>query len=185
VDVDDVMGLPEGSAGALDGLDRRSGVRPNPFLTPLDGPPSSAGSGTFEDTWAGSDSGSSDPAYRPPRGSVGLLKDPVQRRPVLVVGALHRGPSVSAGHAAPRQQPRPDEKFHVERPAGRTLAVVPDLAPLAGTAHEPTIHARQRLGVPAICGQAPGIWTTKRYAVTCAACRAEIEKRLAAGKAYR
>ena len=57
-----------------------------------------------------------------------------------------------------------------------------DLAPLAGTAHEPTIHARQRLGVPTICGQTAGIWTNKRYAVTCLACRAEIKRRLAERK---
>jgi hypothetical protein len=72
---------------------------------------------------------------------------------------------------------RPDTQF-LNR--ARKLAAVPHLVSLAGTAYEPVIHARQRLGVPTTCGQAKGMWTNLRYAVTCVACKAEIERPLAA-----
>ena len=53
-----------------------------------------------------------------------------------------------------------------------------DLAPLAGTAAEPLIHARRWFGVPALCGKVEGMWTTQRVAVSCSTCLTEIEKRI-------
>ena len=55
-----------------------------------------------------------------------------------------------------------------------------DLSGFPGTAAEPLIHARQRLGIPALCGELRGMWGVERYVVTCRACREEIERRLAA-----
>ena len=57
-----------------------------------------------------------------------------------------------------------------------------DLSGFAGTAAEPMIHARKRFGLPALCGNVGGMWTTQRIAVTCAECVAEIERRLAERK---
>ena len=54
-----------------------------------------------------------------------------------------------------------------------------DLSGFAGTAAEPLIHARQRLGIPALCGKVGGMWAAERYVVTCRACREEIARRLA------
>jgi hypothetical protein len=54
-----------------------------------------------------------------------------------------------------------------------------DLSGLGGTAHEPLIHARKRFGVPALCGAMTGMWAHRRCAVTCPACKVEIERRLA------
>ncbi len=53
-----------------------------------------------------------------------------------------------------------------------------DLAFLAGTAYEPVIHAGQ-VGRPSLCGDMKEPITGLRYAVTCAACKAEIARRLA------
>jgi len=44
--------------------------------------------------------------------------------------------------------------------------------------NEPTIHARRGPDYRALCGAPPGSpWTRTRRFVTCAGCRAEIERR--------
>jgi hypothetical protein len=49
------------------------------------------------------------------------------------------------------------------------------------TAYQATIHARRSASVAALCGATPGSpWTKTRAWVTCALCRAEVERRVAA-----
>jgi hypothetical protein len=49
------------------------------------------------------------------------------------------------------------------------------------TAYQATIHARRNANVEALCGALPGSpWTKTRAYVTCASCRAEVERRVAA-----
>jgi hypothetical protein len=49
------------------------------------------------------------------------------------------------------------------------------------TTYQATIHARRSASVAALCGAPPGSpWTRTRAYVTCALCRAEVERRVAA-----
>lgn len=51
---------------------------------------------------------------------------------------------------------------------------------VADATYQATIHARQSASAPALCGAPPGSpWTTRRSYVTCAACRTEVERRIA------
>lgn len=61
-----------------------------------------------------------------------------------------------------------------------TVTDASHLTQQAGT-NEPVIHARRGPDYRALCGANPGSpWTRQRAYVTCPACRAEVERRVAA-----